>query len=134
MKCFNPEGRPAGGHVTAEKRRVALSAILWAVQKQLFLKMLSVIQEYPKYGERRSTITEDMLKRCKESKGLQRLIPFICHGFLRVRGRLQNSFLPFDAKYSILLPHSHPVTDSLIVRHHEKEGHTGVNHVMTDIN
>ena len=112
-KCFNPEGHPAGGRVTAEERRVALNAILRAVQKQSFAKVLSVIL----------IITEDMLKRCKELKNLQRLSPFICHGLLRVGGRLRNLSLPYDAKYPILHPHSHPVTDLLIVRHHEKEGH-----------
>ena len=97
-KCFNPESRPAGGHITAEERRVAMNAILRAVQKQSFPKVLSVIPERPQYDER-STITEDMLKRCKELKVLQRLTPFISHGFLRVEGRLRNSSLPFDAKY-----------------------------------
>ena len=33
LKCFNVGGRPAGGRVTAEERRVALSAILRTVQK-----------------------------------------------------------------------------------------------------
>ena len=132
-KRFNPESRPAGGHITAEERRVAMNAILRAVQKQSFSKVLSVIPERPQYDER-STITEDMLKRCKELKVLQRLTPFISHGFLRVGGRLRNSFLPFDAKYPILLPHSHPVTGFLIVCHHEREGHMGVNHVLADIN
>ena len=122
-KCFNPEGHPAGGRVTAEERRVALNAILRAVQKQSFTKVLSVILEHPQYDERRNIITEDMLKRCKELKNLQRLSPIICHGLLRVGGRLRNLSLPYDAKYPILLPHSHPVTDLLIVRHHEKEGH-----------
>ena len=51
-----------------------------------------------------------------------------------MRGRLRNSSLPFDAKYPILLPHSHPVTDLLIVRHHKREGHMGFNHVLSDIN
>ena len=133
-KCFNPEGRPAGDRVIAEERRVALNVILRAVQKQSFSKVLSVIPEHPQYDEKRTTITKNILKHCKELKGLQRLSPFICHGLLGVGGGLRNSSLLFDAKYTIFLPHSHPVTDLLIVRHHKKEGHMGVNHVMADIN
>ena len=122
------------GSITAKERNSALLAILAVVQKQEFPKAFSVLPEQVSPDDSTNDITEEMLKDHKELKGLQKLSPFVSDGLLRVGGRLRNSSLPFDAKYPILLPYMHPVTNLLIAHHHEKEGHMGVNHVLADIN
>jgi len=38
-------------------------------------------------------------------------------GLLRVGGRVQNSNLGYEARYSILLPKHHPVTDAIITQY-----------------
>ena len=57
------------------------------------------------------------------------------NGILRVNGRLKYAEdLPFDARHSILLPRSHPVTTLIINREHERLGHgTGVGHLLCEL-
>ncbi|XP_075148904.1 uncharacterized protein LOC142222573 [Haematobia irritans] len=46
-------------------------------------------------------------------------------GLIRVGGRLENSFLDFDARHPIILPKNHPITKSMILYFHEKCLHAG---------
>ena len=53
------------------------------------------------------------------------------HGVLKCRGRLNNSTLALSNKNPILLPHSHPYVNLLILCYHEKLNHSGVNDTVT---
>lgn len=55
------------------------------------------------------------------SSKLYSLAPIVdSFGLIRVGGRLQNSFLNFDAKHPIILPKCHPITISIISYYHQK--------------
>lgn len=64
---------------------------------------------------------------------LNRLKPFIEGGLIRVGGRLNRSFLKFDAKHPLILPGKHPVTNLIILNYHEQNGHVGTHHVLAEI-
>jgi len=55
---------------------------------------------------------------------LARLKPFKDEEVLRVGGRPKHSDLKYDAKYPMILPSKHPVTE-MIIRHHDLNGHVG---------
>ncbi|RCN29253.1 integrase core domain protein [Ancylostoma caninum] len=54
-------------------------------------------------------------------------------GILRCYGRLQNSELPEETKYPILLPPNHDITKLIIRDYHQKIGHQGVNGTLANI-
>ena len=70
-------------------------------------------------------LQESDLRRNKELKELQALKPYLADGILRAGGRLENATLSNNQKYPIILPKSHPVTDLVVMMHHEEQGHMG---------
>ena len=50
---------------------------------------------------------------------------------LRVGGRLQHISIPMDAKHPVILPGSHHVSKLLIEWTHKRNGHVGVEHVLS---
>ena len=71
-------------------------------------------------------------KLLKSSK-LVKLSPFLKDGVLRMRGRLSRSDLEYNSKHPIILPSESSVVDMFVRWRHEVLGHTGRDHVMTDI-
>jgi hypothetical protein len=73
-------------------------------------------------------------RRVKKSSKLYKLNPFLdSEGMLRVGGRLENTDWEPDAMNPILLPRKHFVT-KLIIRHeHVLSGHSGRNHVLSNV-
>ena len=64
---------------------------------------------------------------------LARLKPFKDEGILRVGGRLKHSNLQYDAKYPMILPAQHPVTEMIIRYYHDLNGHVGSHQVLAEI-
>ena len=64
---------------------------------------------------------------------LARLKPFKDEEVLRVGGRLKHSDLKYDAKYPMILPSKHPVTEMIIRHHHDLNGHVGSYQVLAEI-
>ena len=52
---------------------------------------------------------------------------------MRMDGRLQNVDLPPNSKHPIIFPSRRPVTDMIIRRYHEQEGHCGTSNVLNEI-
>ena len=50
---------------------------------------------------------------------------------LRCRGRLQNSDLEYDAKYLILIPRNHRLTELIAQRRHREVHHVGVRAMLS---
>ena len=69
----------------------------------------------------------------RTSSSLVRLDPWLDGDVLRVGGRLRNSTLPFESKFPKILPKRDPVVDLIIVAAHEKAGHEGRQHVLSDL-
>lgn len=54
-------------------------------------------------------------------------------GLLRVGGRLQFSYLPFNQKFPLLLPEDDYVVNLLITREHRRLGHSGAQNVLGNL-
>ena len=125
---------PLTGPLTAAECCAAQETILRVTQVQSFAEVFAILPNQSEVSDPAFIVTEQMIKGSTALREIQSLSPFVVQGFLRVGGRLRNASLPYEAKFPLLLPHSHPVTDLLIKFHHEKEGHLGVNHVLADLN
>ena len=65
---------------------------------------------------------------------LYSLTPFLDQdGLIRLGGRMERSFLPFDSKHPVILPKESQMTELLIQRTHKKMKHFGVNAVLASI-
>ena len=84
--------------------------------------------EIVKYVQRRCFAGE--VSSSKSSK-LHKLNAFRVNGLLRVGGRLRNAPIGEEAKYPILLPKSHHLTNLIVRHYHETLGHAGVEHVLS---
>ena len=67
----------------------------------------------------------------KKSSTIVKLDPKMVHGLLRVGGRLRHAPIETDAKYPIILPKRHHVTELIIREYHEKCGHSGLEYVLS---
>ena len=54
-------------------------------------------------------------------------------GVLRCKGRVQNSSLPYDAKFPVLLPRKHHLTKLVILDCHEAVEHNGIRETPTQV-
>ena len=106
-------------HLTVKDLADAERAVVMYSQNQAFYNELSTLQLTP--------------PRVSNSSKLCRLDPVLDEGLLRVGGRLHRSAMPEDAKHPCILP-----TDShisvLLLRHiHERNGHSGRNHMLSEL-
>ncbi|XP_065197781.1 uncharacterized protein LOC135829305 [Sycon ciliatum] len=76
----------------------------------------------------------EAIKSNAKNKLVQNLALFLDeHNLIRCKGRLENSSLPYSAKYPILLPRSHPVTTAIINDCHRMVLHSGTNHTLSRV-
>lgn len=74
-----------------------------------------------------SAVIEACSSNSRTPKPFHKLAPFIDDaGLLRVGGRLRNSELAFDAKFPILLPKTHRLTDLIVEQVHRDKFHPGL--------
>ena len=112
---FSDSGRNvAVGPLTAEECEKALAVIIQLVQDQSFSEALRVLPNQVELANPAAPVTEEMIKKSSHLQQMKHLNPFVVRGSLRVGGRLRNARLPNEAKYPLLMPHRHPVTDLLI--------------------
>ena len=65
---------------------------------------------------------------------MRKLHPFLDDvGILRVRGRLENALIKYEAKHPIILPYRHHATDLIISQHHQETGHHGQEYVLSSL-
>ena len=72
-------------------------------------------------------------KIVQKSSRLSRLNPYMEQGLIRVGGRLSRSFLDQDSRHPIILPSKAKATELIIEYVHEKAGHEGREHVLSDL-
>ncbi|KAK0132209.1 hypothetical protein N1851_032999 [Merluccius polli] len=71
--------------------------------------------------------------RVHKSSSLCRLDPVLDKGILRVGGRLHKSALPEETKHPCILPNDSHIS-ILLTRHvHERSGHSGRNHMLSEL-
>ena len=68
---------------------------------------------------------------CSKSSQLHKLNAFRVNGLLPIDRHLRNAPLAEEAKYPILLPKSHHLTNLIVRHYHETSGHAGVEHVLS---
>ena len=69
----------------------------------------------------------------QKSSCLFKLDPVLDNGLLRVGGRLNRAAMPEQVKHPIILHKKHPIS-TLILRHiHERTGHSGRNHMISEL-
>ena len=71
---------------------------------------------------------EQKFKKMTESLGVQE----DADGYLRCKGRLGRSKLPFDVKHPLLLPSHHRVTELIIWDSHDRVYHDGVKETLAE--
>jgi hypothetical protein len=95
----NPWLRKA--YLTSTELRDALHACIKIAQQEIYAQENS-----------------DLSNKCKVSSKsqLQSLHPFLDkEDYLRVGGRLQHSYLPYDSRHQLILPPAHHITELIIM-------------------
>ncbi|XP_043485344.1 uncharacterized protein LOC122513137 [Leptopilina heterotoma] len=97
--------------ITTQELADAKQSLALITQQQMFQKERSVLLK----GESLSA-----------THPLARLTPFIdSQNLMRVGGRLNASFLPFNSKHPIILPRESPITQLIISDAHQRTWHSG---------
>lgn len=108
-----------GQNLNIEDLERAEKVIIGISQRQTFRQELAKLEMAPPSVQRTSCIF--------------RLDPMLDDGLLRVGGRLCRSAMPEQVKHPIILHKGHPIS-SLILRYiHERTGHSGRNHVLSEL-
>ena len=72
-------------------------------------------------------------RKIKSIRPLCKLNPILDDGLLRVGGRLQHAPIDVNAKHPYILPNKHHLTDLIVRNYHLKLGHSGCEHVLSNI-
>ena len=125
-----------------EKRKHLVEEQMNTCKKNLEKKMLTVKELYRaeteliKYSQRQ-TYAEEMKvlqqrnSNVKRTSPIFKLDPYLQDGVLRVRGHLNRSAMPEEAKHPVLLSKQHRVAHLVLYQVHLETGHGGRNHVLS---
>ena len=94
-----------------------------------------VIQALQRIGSlQHSPQTTSELKNLKMTGHKRKLHPFLDEmGIVRVRGRLENALIDYDARHPIILPYRDHLTDLIISQHQQKTGLLGQEYVLSSL-
>ncbi len=130
--------------LTAEEMQNSEVAIIKHVQKCAFAKEIKALQTLQKHTSQNSANLEKVQnEKARTDQRQERLInkdsplislnPVLQKGLLKVGGRLRNAPITESAKHQVILPKNHHVS-MLVIRHiHQKVGHQGQNHVLSEL-
>ena len=121
--------KPTVGSLTLPELNTATLALIQMTQQEVFSDCFKILPNYEDFSDIQS-ITQRQLKDNPCLQRLQTLNPCHVKGIIRVGGRLKNAFVTENAKFPILLPDKHHVTNLLILDCHVREGHLGCLHVL----
>ena len=133
-KCLKKIDLPPLGSLTALEFEQARLKLVKVVQQKSFPQAFAKLKDQDKFEDPVNFLQESDLRSNKELKELQALNPYLADGILRAGGRLKNAILSNNQKYLIILPKSHPVTDLVVMMHHEEQGHIGTSQVLASLN
>ena len=118
-KMTNVKTTLGGQTVTLEDLEKAENAIISQTQKQYFQEEMTTLK----------TATSGV----KKASSIYKLDPVFKDDVLRVGGRLSRASMPEESKFPVILPKQSHVS-TLILRHiHEKTGHGGRNHILSEL-
>ena len=133
-KCFKKIDLPPSGSLTALEFEQARLKLVKVVQQKSFPQAFAKLKDQDKFEDPVNFLQESDFRSNKELKELQALNPYLADGILRAGGRLKNAILSNNQKYPITLPKSHPLTDLVVMMHHEEQGHMGTSQVLASLN
>ena len=114
------------GPLKVEEIEMARLDVIRLVHKESFPEDLILLQ---KANNQKGALNYQLSKTSR----LRKLCPILIDGVIHVGGRLQNSKYASEFKHPIILPKKHNVTDLIIRHYHEREGHSGVTHILSSI-
>ena len=96
----------------------ATTAIVKLVQKEVYAEEIKALE------------SQDQIKT---SSKIAKLYPAPIGGVLRVGGRITEAPVSFGAKFPMIIPPKHHVTELLISAYHRKFAHAGQNHILAQL-
>ena len=105
-------------HLTAEDLKLSTVAIVKLAQREVF-------SEEIKNLEKRQSV--------KCSSTFVKLRPILDNGLMRVGGRIVDFPVSPDARFPMIVPSNHSVTQLLIASYHQKLAHAGQSHILAQL-
>ena len=99
-------------YLTKDDLQKATTAVVRLVQNEA----------YPKKG-----------KKVKHSSRIVKLWPMLDNGVMQVGGRICQAAIAFGAKFPMIMPAEHHVTQLIIAAFHQRLAHAGQNHILTSL-
>ncbi|KAJ8929013.1 hypothetical protein NQ314_018324 [Rhamnusium bicolor] len=114
----HPKNTKLSGSLTAEELNQAHDAVIRIVQRQSFMKEITLLTKG--------------LELTKSS--IKTLNSFLDkNGLLRISSRLHNADINFDQKYPLILPQGHHVTNLIISHTHSSLLHAGAHAILSHL-
>lgn len=111
--------KPGGQLLTVEDLLQAERSVISYVQRQAFPAEITTLQMTP--------------PKVKRSSRICRLDPVLDEGILRVGGRMHKSAMPDETKHPCILPKDSHISILLLRHIHERCGHSGRNHMLSEL-
>ncbi|XP_052470971.1 uncharacterized protein LOC128027405 [Carassius gibelio] len=111
--------KPGGQLLTVEDLLEAERSVIFYVQRQAFPAEISTLQMTP--------------PKVKRSSRICRLDPVLDEGILRIGGRMHKSAMPDETKHPCILPKDSHISILLLRHIHERCGHSGRNHMLSEL-
>ncbi|XP_044165822.1 uncharacterized protein LOC122949828 [Acropora millepora] len=105
-------------HLTAEDLKLSAVAIVNLAQREVFSEEIKDL-------EKRGNV--------KRSSKLVKLRPIFDNGLMRVGGRIVDAPVSPDARFPMIVPPNHSVTQLLIASYHQKLAHAGQGHILAQL-
>ena len=105
-------------HLTAEDLKLSTVAIVKLAQREVFSEEIKDL-------EKRGSV--------KRSSKLVKLRPILDNGLMRVGGRIVDVPVSPDARFPMIVPPNHSVTQLLIASYHQKLAHAGQSHILAQL-
>ena len=102
-------------HLTADDLKLSTVAIVKLAQREVFSEEIKGL-------EKRGSV--------KRSSKVVKLRPILDNGLMRVGGRIVDAPVSPDARFPMIVPPNHSVTQLLVASYHQKLAHAGQSHIL----
>ena len=118
--------------LSVDEMKEAEKEIIKHTQRISFPEVIQALQRIGSLQHSPQATSE--LKNLKMTGHIRKLHPFLDEmGIVRVRGRLENALIDYDARHPIILPYRDHLTDLIISQHQQKTGLLGQEYVLSSL-